>query len=117
MRHCQRAAMGGANEFAIVARPSRKMRTRTQWPALHSVALEHLAARLRQLGAVAHQARLHGAVIAEVLAAELRRIPRARALLLRRSHMALCESGGGDGGQRDRCDKEGCTTHHWVQSC
>src|SRR3954467_9224233 len=76
----------------------------------HAVALKDLAARPRQFGPVGLQAGLHRTVIAEVLAAEARGVPRTGLLLLRRTHMALCESGrvrqAAHGRQRDRRQEE-----------
>src|ERR1700704_4427916 len=51
--------------------------TRNAGANSHAVALEHLAARSRQLGAVGLQAALHRTVIAEILAAQPRGVARA----------------------------------------
>jgi hypothetical protein len=58
---------------------------------LHPVALENPAARRRQSAAILLQALLHSHIIAEILSAKMRSIPRASALLLGRAGV-LCQS-------------------------
>jgi hypothetical protein len=86
---------------AVTQSDARDVRERS-----HAVALEHPAARPRQLCAVRHQAGLHRTVIAELAPAKALRIARAGPLLLSCSLMSLR-----DGRLAREAGRQGGCTH------